>query len=160
MSFLDMSPEISFETGGEAALVTVEFEVLVSGLDMFLQLVWLSGSVGTVGTGISLAVLGHHVPLEDLRGGAGVAALATLLLDAEVLVVDVVLEHLIGGEGPVTVVAVFLLKNLFGLLVWHQVHPLLMVSDTARIRRVKFTLITIKSLDDNANVVLSCQVGL
>ena len=158
MSFLDMSPEISFETGGEAALVTVEFEVLVSGLDMFLQLVWLSGSVGTVRTGISLAVLGHHVPLEDLRGGAGVAALATLLLDAEVLVVDVVLEHLISGKGPVTVVAVFLLKNLFGLQ--HQVHPLLMVSDTARIRRVKFTLITIKSLDDNANVVLSCQVGL
>ena len=84
MCLLDMSPEISFEAGGEATLITVELDVLVPRLDMLLQLVGDGGPVAAVRAGEALSVLGDHVPPEDLGRTALVAALVLPRLETGV----------------------------------------------------------------------------
>ena len=71
-----MISEIGLKAGDEAALITVELDVLVSGLNMHLELVRLGSPVGTVRTGEALPMFGHDVPLEP----QGSAALVTALI--------------------------------------------------------------------------------
>ena len=161
MCLLDMSPEISFEAGGEATLITVELDVLVPRLDMLLQLVGDGGPVAAVRAGEALSVLGDHVPPEDLGRTALVAALVTVILYPEMLAFDVIIEQLVGGGGVVTVVTqLILLENLLRLLIRLEVHPLDVSMQTALIDSVEVTLITVVLLHLHSYVVLLSLVDL
>ena len=156
-----MSPEISFEAGGEVTLITVELDVLVPGLDMLLQLVGHSGPVAAVRAGEALSVFGDHVPPEDLGRAALVTALITVVLDPEMLAFDVIIEQLIGGGGVVTVVTqLILLENLLRLLIRLQVHPLDVSMKTALIDSIEITLITVVFFHLHSYIVLLSLVDL
>ena len=63
-----MSPEISFEAGGKATLITVELDVLVPGFDVSLQVRYLGTGIVTGRTFVNNSFMDRlHVSFEVIR---------------------------------------------------------------------------------------------
>ena len=106
MDFPDVSVEVCFVAAGEAALVTVESDILVPRQLVSLQLTRLGCSVAAVLTGPALSVFPLGVEPQSLLRAAGVTADLTLEGDAQVLPVNVLLQILLTFTRIIAVITV------------------------------------------------------
>ena len=142
MNFSDVSVEVCFVAAGEAALITIESDILVSRQLVSLQLTWLGGSVAAVLTGPALSVFPLRVQRQSLLRAAGKTADFTLQGDAQVLPVNVLLQTLLTFTRIIAVITVVTGLRNHGL--HFGVSPVKVLPDTVFVKGAKLTLITVE----------------